>query len=48
MTVHPFRFGIELHAPFDGRTWADSVREIEALGYSTMFVPESSAKRANR
>jgi probable F420-dependent oxidoreductase len=40
MTAHPFRFGIELHAPFDGRTWADSVREIEALGYSTMFVPD--------
>ena len=40
MTAHPFRFGIELHAPFDGCSWADSVREIEALGYSTMFVPD--------
>lgn len=40
MTVHPFRFGIELHEPFDGRSWADSVREVEALGYSTLFVPD--------
>ncbi len=40
MTTHPFRFGIELHARFDDRTWADTVREIEALGYSTMFVPD--------
>ncbi len=23
-----------------GRTWADTVRELEALGYSTLFVPD--------
>ena len=26
--------------PLDGMTWADSVREVEALGYSTIFVPD--------
>lgn len=37
---HPFRFGTELHGPFAGRSWTDTVREIESLGYSTMFVPD--------
>jgi alkanesulfonate monooxygenase SsuD/methylene tetrahydromethanopterin reductase-like flavin-dependent oxidoreductase (luciferase family) len=27
-------------APFDGLTWAESAREIESLGYSTLFVPD--------
>ncbi len=35
-----FRFAVDLQAPFPGRTFADTVREIEALGYSTMFVPD--------
>ena len=40
--THPrrFRFGIDLHQPFPDRSWADSAREVEALGYSTMFVPD--------
>ncbi len=40
MTQHPFRFGVEVHGPFDGSSWADTVRELEALGYSTLFVPD--------
>ncbi|WP_281172076.1 TIGR03621 family F420-dependent LLM class oxidoreductase [Amycolatopsis benzoatilytica] len=36
----PFRFGIEMLGPFPGMTWADSVRELEATGYSTVFVPD--------
>jgi probable F420-dependent oxidoreductase len=35
-----FRFGVELHGPFAGSSWTDTVREVEALGYSTMFVPD--------
>jgi probable F420-dependent oxidoreductase len=38
--VNRFRFATELHAPLDGRTWTDTVREIEGLGYSTLFVPD--------
>lgn len=39
---HPrrFRFAAELQTPLEGRTWADSFRELEALGYSTMFMPD--------
>lgn len=39
---HPrrFRFGAELHRPFPGLTWAQTVRKVEDLGYSTLFVPD--------
>lgn len=37
---HPFRFAAELHAPLEGRSWAESARELEDLGYSTLFVPD--------
>jgi len=40
MSARPFRSGVEVHGPLDGSTWADSVRELEALGYSTLFVPD--------
>jgi probable F420-dependent oxidoreductase len=40
MVARPFRFGLELHAATEGRSWADTVREVEALGYSTLFVPD--------
>ncbi len=40
MSEHRFRFGVEVHGPLDGSTWADTVRELEALGYSTLFVPD--------
>src|SRR6478609_4935335 len=40
MSVRPFRFATELRHPFEGRTWNDTVREVEALGYSTLFVPD--------
>ena len=40
MSSHRFRFGVEVHGPLDGSTWADTVRELEALGYSTLFVPD--------
>ena len=39
---HPrrFRFGVEMQGPFPGMSWADSAREVEAIGYSTLFVPD--------
>ena len=40
MSARPFRFGLDLHSAFEGRTFADSAREAEALGYSTIFVPD--------
>lgn len=40
--AHPrrFRFGVDLQRPLPDRSWPDSVREVEALGYSTLFVPD--------
>ncbi len=38
--ARPFRFGVEMMAPFEGMTWADSSRELEALGYSALHAPE--------
>jgi probable F420-dependent oxidoreductase len=40
MTPKPFRFGLEFHHIPEGATWADSAREAEDLGYSTLFVPD--------
>jgi len=42
MTVRtrPFRFAVDIKGPRDGLSWADTVREVESLGYSTMFVPD--------
>lgn len=36
----PFRFAVQLNGPIEGRSWADTCREVEDLGYSTMFVPD--------
>ncbi len=36
----PFEFGVEMMEPFAGLSWADSARELEALGYSTLFAPD--------
>ena len=41
MSARPsFRFGVEMMGPFEGMTWAGSARELEALGYSTLFAPD--------
>src|SRR5882672_4301097 len=40
MSDHRFRFGVEVHGPLDGSSWAETVRELESLGYSTLFVPD--------
>lgn len=36
---HPFRFGVQV-AEFPGADWADRVRRLETLGYSTVFCPD--------
>ena len=38
--ARPFRFGVEMLEPFPGMTWADSARELESLGYATLFAPD--------
>jgi len=36
----PFRFAVQLDNALADSTWTDSVREVESLGYSTVFVPD--------
>jgi len=36
----PFRFGVQLSKADSGAAWRDTVRKIEGLGYSTMFIPD--------
>lgn len=36
----PFRFGVQLSTAATSVEWADLAREAEALGYSTLFVPD--------
>jgi probable F420-dependent oxidoreductase len=36
----PFRFGVEMMEPFAGMTWAESARELEALGYDALHAPD--------
>lgn len=40
--AHPrrFRFGVEMMEPLPGMSWAESARQLEELGYSTLFVPD--------
>src|SRR3989440_8397116 len=40
--THPrrFRFAVDFQRPFPDRSWPDSAREVESLGYTTMFVPD--------
>jgi probable F420-dependent oxidoreductase len=37
---HRFRFAVEWHAPLGDASFADDARALEALGYSTLFVPD--------
>jgi probable F420-dependent oxidoreductase len=38
--VHPFRFGVQAHQAASGPAWRDLARKVEALGYSTLYVPD--------
>jgi probable F420-dependent oxidoreductase len=37
---HRFRFAAEWHSPLGDAPFADDARAVEALGYSTLFVPD--------
>lgn len=38
--MHPFRFAVQLSRTPDGPSWRSTVRHIEDLGYSTVFIPD--------
>ena len=39
--TRPFRFGLIAAIPPPGRTWLDQARQAEALGFSTLQVPDT-------
>ncbi len=38
--MQPFRFGVQLSSAASGNEWRDTARRVEALGYSTLFIPD--------
>jgi probable F420-dependent oxidoreductase len=38
--VTPFRFGLQTSSAADPAAWRDRARQAEALGYSTLYVPD--------
>jgi len=36
----PIEIGVEMMQPLGGRSWAESARDLERLGYSTLFAPD--------
>lgn len=40
MTKRPFRFSVQEHVAHSGAQWRDRARAIEAMGYSTLYVPD--------
>ena len=40
MTLRPFRFGVIVHNTGSAKEFTDLARRCEALGYSTLFVPD--------
>src|SRR5947207_12904653 len=38
--MRPFRFGVNMRTAPSGAAWAETARRAEALGYSTLTVPD--------
>ena len=38
--TRPFRFGIQVAAPYDAKGWVELARRVEDLGYSTFTMPD--------
>ena len=38
--TRPFRFGIQVAAPYDAKGWIELARQVEDLGYSTFTMPD--------
>jgi probable F420-dependent oxidoreductase len=41
---HPFRFGVNLRSGDSRAAWVEKARKLEALGYSTLLVPDHLAE----
>jgi probable F420-dependent oxidoreductase len=41
MTVtKPFRFGVQAQKAADGKAWRDQARQVEDMGYATLWIPD--------
>jgi probable F420-dependent oxidoreductase len=40
MSTKKFRFGVQASTGRSGNEWAEQARKVEALGYSTLFMPD--------
>jgi probable F420-dependent oxidoreductase len=38
--IRPFRFGVQLPKAASAKEWTETAREVESLGYSTLFMPD--------
>jgi probable F420-dependent oxidoreductase len=38
--MQPFRFAVQLSAAPDGKAWRSTARQVEDLGYSTLYIPD--------
>lgn len=38
--TRPFRFGLQINSASPGLTWADTARQVEELGFSTLVMPD--------
>jgi probable F420-dependent oxidoreductase len=38
--ARPFEFGVEMDEPFEGLSWVESARELENMGYSTLYAAD--------
>ena len=36
----PFRFAVQTSTSPDGKSWREKARKVEALGYSTLYIPD--------
>ena len=35
-----FRFAVQLSTASSGTDWADQARQVESMGYSTLYLPD--------
>ena len=38
--LRSFPFGVQLNQPLGDRTWADTARHVESLGYGSLHLPD--------
>ena len=39
-STRPFRFAVQAHGATNARAWKETARHVEALGYSTLYLPD--------